>query len=206
MDGAAGPVKATLVGPQGPRPRRWWAPSRIFIYSVLLISAAFFLLPLYVVIVTSLKDIDEFRYSSIFALPTRPTIEPWIKAWDYACTGLYCEGMKVGFWVSVRITVPSVALSIFAGSICGYVLAIWRYRGAEFFFVVMLFCIFIPPQVFFYPLVQALGAIRLVPSVWAAILAHTILSVPFMTLLFRLTSIELRASMEQGSGGSMRKS
>jgi glucose/mannose transport system permease protein len=185
MDGAAGPVKATLVGPQGPRPRRWWAPSRIFIYSVLLISAAFFLLPLYVVIVTSLKDIDEFRYSSIFALPTRPTIEPWIKAWDYACTGLYCEGMKVGFWVSVRITVPSVALSIFAGSICGYVLAIWRYRGAEFFFVVMLFCIFIPPQVFFYPLVQALGAIRLVPSVWAAILAHTILSVPFMTLLFR---------------------
>lgn len=185
MSVATGMEKPALVGPQGPRPRRWWAPSRIFIYSVLLISAAFFLFPLYVVIVTSFKDVDEIRYSSIFAPPMRPTIEPWIKAWDHACTGLYCEGIKVGFWNSVRITVPSVAFSILAGSICGYVLSVWRYHGSEFVFTALLFCIFIPPPVIFYPLVQFIGFFRLIPTIWGAILAHTILGVPFMTLLFR---------------------
>jgi glucose/mannose transport system permease protein len=64
-----------------------------------------------VVIVTSLKDLDEVRYSSIFALPAPPTIEPWIKAWDDACTGPYCEGLKVGFWNSVRITVPKCPMA-----------------------------------------------------------------------------------------------
>lgn len=200
---AAGAVN--LIGPRGPRPRRWWAPSRIFVYAVLLLCAAFFLFPLYVVIVTSFKDQREVMFSGIFAWPVRPTVDGWVKAWDTACTGLLCEGIKVGFWNSVKITVPSVVLSILAGSVCGCVLALWRYRGADFFFFALLFCMFIPQPVLLYPISQMLGAFRLMGTVWAPILVNVVMGLPFMTLLFRngfaaLPPDLLRAARVDGAG------
>ena len=185
MTTGAATATLRLVGPQGPRPRRRWAPSRIFIYGVLILAALFYLFPLYVVIATSLKTVDEIRYSGIFAWPAQPTIEPWIKAWAYACTGIHCEGLRLGFWNSVKIVVPSVALSIFAGSICGYVLAVWRYRGAEFFFYILLFTMFIPPPVILYPLSLIVGIFKGMSTLPAAILVNMVLGLPFMTLLFR---------------------
>lgn len=173
------------AGPQGPRPRWWFAPSRIFIYGVLLVTAAFVLFPLYVLIVTSLKDVDEIRAGHLFQLPQRPTVAAWAKAWDTVCTGLHCEGIKPGFWNSVKMTVPSVVLSIFFGSICGYTMALWRFRGADFFFAVMLLAIFIPPQVILYPIAQLGGFFRLLGTPWGPIVVNSVLSIPFMTLLFR---------------------
>src|ERR1700704_6158337 len=93
------------------RPRRpWLTPARLGIYGFLLISAAFFLLPLYVMISTSLKTMDEIRLGAIFALPGNATFDAWVQAWSSACTGLECRGIQVGFWNSVRIVVPSTVL------------------------------------------------------------------------------------------------
>ena len=69
-----------LSGPQGKKPRRFFEPSRILIYAVLVLAAIFFLFPLYVMIITSVKDLDAIRYGSLFVPPSNPTIEPWIKA------------------------------------------------------------------------------------------------------------------------------
>lgn len=184
MTTAVGPGTA-LIGPQGPRPKRWWAPSRIFVYSVLILAALFFLFPLYVVLVTSFKDHDEVLYGSIFALPMRPTVEGWVTAWDRACVGLTCAGLKVGFWNSMKLTIPSVFLQIFLGSVLGYVMAHWRYRVAEFFFPLLLLTLFIPPPTIIYPLAQFVGLFNLMGTVWAGILINTIFGAPFMALLFR---------------------
>jgi glucose/mannose transport system permease protein len=202
---AAGSERLVLVGPQGPRPHRWWAPSRIFVYGVLLLSAAVVLFPLYVMIITSIKDLDANRQGNLFVPPESPTRDAWITAWDEACSGLYCEGLKVGFWNSVRITAPSVALSIFLGSLAGYVLALWRYRGATMMFSLLLFCIFIPPQVILYPLSVTVGAIRMMGTLQGVILVNTILGIPFMALLFRnafagLPSDMFRAARVDGAG------
>src|SRR5215218_2468311 len=102
--------------PTGPRPRRRFAPARIIIYSTLIVLALYYLFPLYVMTVTSLKGLEEVRLGNIFAPPLEVTFEPWVKAWTSACTGLYCEGLKVGFLKSVYITVPSVIVSIAVGS------------------------------------------------------------------------------------------
>lgn len=177
--------KVALSGPQGPRPWRWWAPGRIFVYSVLIAAALFYLFPLYVVLVMSFKDLDEIRYSSIFALPVRPTLAGWNTAWNGVCTGLTCEGLKVNFWNSVKVTVPSVVLSIFWGSVCGYTLALWRFRGADFFFTAMIFTIFIPPLTILYPMAQLAGFLKLMGTFPGAVLINSIVGVPFMTLLFR---------------------
>jgi len=113
------------------------------------------------------------------------TFEPWVKAWAHACTGLNCDGLSRGFWNSVRITVPSVLLSIFIASVNGYALANWRFKGSEAFFTVLIFGAFIPYQVMLYPMVIILRDIGLYGSLTGLVIVHTIFGMPIITLLFR---------------------
>jgi glucose/mannose transport system permease protein len=178
-------VNAFAVEPSGPRPKRHFAPATIMLYTALIFFAVYYLIPLYVMVVTSLKGLEEVRLGNIFAPPLEITFEPWVKAWDYACTGLYCEGLKVGFWKSVYITVPSVIVSIAVGSVSGYALANWRFKGSEFFFLVLLIGSFIPYQVFLFPLVILTSNLGIYSTIYAVILVHTIFGMPVLTLLFR---------------------
>jgi len=171
--------------PRGLRPRPFFTPKKIVIYSLLFFVSVYYLFPLYVMIVTSLKDLDEVRAGNIFALPVRFTFDPWFKAWDTACTGLYCEGLKVGFWNSVKITIPSVIVSVLVASVNGYALVNWRFKGSETFFVILLFGSFIPYQVMLYPLVIVLREMRMFSTLQGIILIHTVFGMPILTLLFR---------------------
>ncbi|TNB48016.1 carbohydrate ABC transporter permease [Martelella lutilitoris] len=171
--------------PSGPRPKRRFAPSRIMLYSILFVAAVYYLIPLYVMVVTSLKGMPEIRMGNIFAPPVEITFEPWVKAWSQACTGLYCEGIRVGFWNSVKITVPGIIVSIAVASVNGYALANWRFKGSEFFFTVLLFGAFIPYQVMLYPLVIILRELHLFSTLPGIVLVHTIFGMPILTLLFR---------------------
>ncbi|MEQ9692227.1 MAG: carbohydrate ABC transporter permease, partial [Bauldia litoralis] len=141
------------AGPRGPRPKRRFSRRNIIIYGTLIVVALYYLLPLYVMVVTSLKGMPEIRVGNVFAPPIEITFEPWVKAWAEACTGLNCEGLSRGFWNSVRILIPSVILSIIIASINGYALANWRFKGADVFFTILIFGAFIPYQVMLYPIV-----------------------------------------------------
>ncbi len=174
-----------LPGPAGTRPRRAVSPRNVMVYGVLLVAALYYLLPLYVMVVTSLKGMPEIRLGNIFSPPVEITFQPWVKAWDEACTGLFCEGLKVGFWNSVRITVPSVVLSIAIASVNGYALANWKFKGSEVFFTILLFGAFIPYQVMIYPIVIILRELGLFGSLGGVTLVHTIFGMPILTLLFR---------------------
>ena len=124
---------APVTEPSGRRPSRFTA-SRALVYALLISAACVILIPLYVMIVTSLKTMAEIRLGGILSLPAAPTLEAWIKAWSSACTGLNCEGIRVGFWNSLVILVPSVIVSILAGAVNGYALAFWRVPGARALF------------------------------------------------------------------------
>ncbi len=170
--------------PSGPRPRRL-TPGRIGLYAFLLTAAVFFLLPLWIMLITSLKPMEEIRLGNILALPMTPTLEAWGKAWSSACTGLDCNGISVGFWNSVRILVPSVILSIALGAVNGYALSFWRVKGANVLFGVLLIGAFIPYQVFLYPLVRIFSQMGIYNSLTCIVLVHVIFGLPTMTLLFR---------------------
>jgi glucose/mannose transport system permease protein len=176
---------ALAVEPRGAKPIRRFAPSTIMVYGVLIVAAIYYLIPLYIMIVTSLKGLPEVRLGNIFSPPMSITLEAWDKAWNYACTGLYCEGMKGNFWNSVKITVPSVIVSIAIGSVNGYALANWRFKGSEFFFTILLVGSFIPYQVMLYPLVILTSKMGIYSTLWAVIMVHTIFGMPLLTLLFR---------------------
>ena len=170
--------------PSGRRPRQvTWG--RLGVYAFLVGSALFFLLPLWIMLLTSVKTMDEIRLGNILAWPAHVTLQPWIAAWAEACTGLQCDGISVGFWNSVRILIPSVILSILAGALNGYALAFWRVRGADLLFAILLIGAFIPYQVFLYPLVRLFSVLGVYNSLAGIVIVHITFGLPIMTLLFR---------------------
>ena len=176
---------ADLTGPQGPKPRRAISRRNIFLYGTLIMVSVYYLIPLYVMVVTSLKGMPEIRLGNIFSPPLEITFQPWVTAWAEACTGLNCDGLSRGFWNSVRITVPSVIVSILIASVNGYALANWRFKGSEAFFTILIFGAFIPYQVMLYPIVIILREIGLYGSLTGLIIVHSIFGMPILTLLFR---------------------
>jgi glucose/mannose transport system permease protein len=174
---------ATLKPPQ--RRAYRWRPARIGVYAFLLTAAAFFLMPLYIMLATSFKTMDEIRLGNIFALPIQVTLEPWVTAWTSACTGVACEGIRGGFWNSVCIVIPSTVLPILLGALNGYALSFWKPRGANVLFGILMMGAFIPVQVMMFPLVRILATLGLFSSLPGIVLVHIIFSMPVMTLLFR---------------------
>ncbi|WP_368183567.1 carbohydrate ABC transporter permease [Aestuariibius sp. HNIBRBA575] len=205
------------AGPRGAKPKRRFSSTNIMIYSTLFIVSIYYLLPLYVMVVTSLKGMPEIRMGNIFSPPVEVTFEPWVKAWSEACTGINCEGLSRGFWNSIAILIPSVVISIAVASVNGYALANWKFKGSEVFFTILIFGAFIPYQVMIYPIVillresgQALSLIpgvdvRLMGSLSGLVIVHTIFGMPILTLLFRnyFTSVPdelFKAARVDGAG------
>ena len=158
---------------------------RIFLYLILTIFVIYYLLPLFVMITTSLKSLEEIRTGSLIALPRNITFEAWGTAWSTACTGIKCEGLKPFFWNSTFIAIPAVIISTLIGAINGYVIAQWRFKGANIIFALMLFGCFIPFQVILLPMARVLGLIDLAGSISGLIFVHVIYGIGFTTLFFR---------------------
>ena len=176
---------AAMTGPRGAKPKRALNPRNIMLYGILLLVCLYYILPLWVMIMTSLKGMPEVRLGNIFAPPVEITFEPWVKAWATACTGLNCDGLSRGFWNSVIITVPSVILSIIIASVNGYALINWKFKGSEVFFTILIFGSFIPYQIMLYPIVILLREAGLYGTLWGLVIVHTIFGMPILTLLFR---------------------
>ena len=110
---------------------------RILLYFFLSVFVLYYLLPLFVMITTSLKSLEEIRTGSLVALPRNITFEAWGTAWSSACTGIQCEGLKPYFWNSIFIAIPAVFISTLIGALNGYVVAQWRFKGANMIFALM---------------------------------------------------------------------
>ncbi len=159
--------------------------SSIAILVFLTMCAAFVAIPLYVVIVTSFKPIGEITLGHIFDLPVHWTLEPWDKAWNNLCTGIACDGIKSGFFNSLKILFPSLVLSIGLSSVTGYALALWNVRWANAFLFVLFICAFVPFQIIMIPLIVLIANIGIFGTVWAIAVVHAILAMPLLTLIFR---------------------
>jgi glucose/mannose transport system permease protein len=160
-------------------------PARIGVYAFLLSASLFFLMPLYIMLVTSFKSMDEIRLGSIFSFPVSITVEPWVAAWSSACTGVSCDGIRGGFWNSMWIVIPSTVFPILLGALNGYALSFWRPRGSQVLFGILMMGAFIPVQVMMFPLVRILATMGLFGTLPGIVLIHVVFSMPVMTLLFR---------------------
>lgn len=161
---------------------RFW---RVLIYTTLIVFAAFYLLPLFVMLITSFKELDELRQGNVLSLPQNWTTAAWVKAWGSACIGLTCEGINGYFWNSIKMVVPAVIISTLLGAINGYVLTKWRFKGDRWVFALMLFGCFIPFQIVLIPMSQVLGNLGLAGTTTGLVLVHVTYGIGFATLFFR---------------------
>lgn len=159
--------------------------SRVAIYGLLAFFAAVYLLPLVVMLLTSLKPLSEIYAGNMIALPQQWTVEPWRKAWEEVCVGLQCHGIKGYFWNSIKMAFFGVTISTAVGAVNGYVLTKWRFRGDNLLFGLILFGCFIPFQIVLIPMATILGKLGLASSTAGLVLVHVVYGVAFTTLFFR---------------------
>jgi glucose/mannose transport system permease protein len=158
---------------------------RVLVYAALILAAVWFLLPMFVMIVTSVKTLAEIRAGNLISLPSEITFDAWSKAWGSACIGVHCGGMKGYFWNSVQFAVPAVALSTLIGALNGYVLSMWRFRGSELLFSMLLLGCFIPFQVVVLPMARTLALLGIANTTAGLAFVHIIYGLAFTTLFFR---------------------
>jgi len=179
--------------------------SRVFFITVLVFFAFVYLAPLYVMLTTSFKGIEEIRSGNILALPNSLNGSAWVKAWSSACTGGDCYGLAPYFWNSMRIVLPALIISTVIGALNGYVLSQWRFAGSDFLFGALLFGCFIPFQVILLPMAKLLAWLGLANTVVGLVLVHVIYGLAFTTLFFRnyyvgIPSELVRAARLDGAG------
>lgn len=160
-------------------------PARVVLYLLLGLFVLYYLIPLYVMLATSFKSLDDIRSGNLLALPSEWQLGAWSKAWASACTGTTCEGLQPFFWNSIKMVVPSVLISTLLGAFNGYVFAHWRFRGSEALFTAMLVGCFIPFQVVILPMARVLGEFGLANTTIGLIFVHVVYGTAFTTLFFR---------------------
>ena len=158
---------------------------RCLLFLLLGLFAIYYLMPLFVMVTTSLKSLEEIRTGSLIDLPREITFSAWKTAWSGACTGIQCEGLQPYFWNSVLLAVPAVIISTLIGALNGYVLAQWYFKHANLIFAMMLFGCFIPFQVVLLPMARVLGIMNLAGSIGGLVFVHVIYGIGFTTLFFR---------------------
>jgi len=175
--------------------------TRIVIYGMLGLFAFVYLVPLVVMVMTSLKPLDEVTGGNMFALPQHLTFTPWADAWDQARIGVSeTRGIHGYFLNSVKMVIPAVLISTLLGALNGYVLTKWRFRGHKLVFGMMLFACFIPFQSVIIPMAVILGALGRIGvdladlTGWSfglgnatinLVIVHVIYGLGFTTLFFR---------------------
>lgn len=161
-----------------------WLP-RVLLYAVLVGFAVLFLLPIYVMVVNSLKPLDEIRGGDLMALPRDATVEPWAQAWSLAQIGVQATGLEPYFVNSLWMVVPSVLIATAIGAFNGYVLTQFKLRGAGWIFAALLFSVFIPFQTVLIPMARTLGWLGLAGTVKGLVFVHVVYGIGFTTLFFR---------------------
>jgi glucose/mannose transport system permease protein len=169
--------------------------SRLFLYGFLILAAIYTLIPLYVMLSTSLKTADELRVGNLLSIPMSPSLDAWSKAWSSGCTGVRCDGLKPFFWNSLIVTVPAVLISTMLGALNGYVFTQWKFKGSEFIFTALLIGCFIPFQVVLLPMARVLGMVGMASSAWGLIFVHVVYGMAFTTLFFRNYYVSIPADL-----------
>ncbi len=181
--------QAVTAGTGTPAPirkrRRTAAAPRVILYLILALFCVYYLLPLCVMVVNSLKPLGEITAGGMMALPEQWTLAPWSSAWSTAQVGVDATGLRPYFVNSILMVVPAVAISTILGALNGYVLTKWTFRGATLLFGLVLFGCFIPFQIVLIPMARMLGLMGIAGTVPGLVFVHLVYGIGFSTLYFR---------------------
>ncbi|MCA9880282.1 MAG: carbohydrate ABC transporter permease [Thermomicrobiales bacterium] len=155
------------------RKSRW---GQWLIITLLLLATAFYLMPVYVMVINGLKDKSYMTLGDMWRLP---------QIWNGGGFPLAWETLRPNLWASLRMVIPATILSCLLGALNGYLLSKWKFRGSDVIFTLVLFGMFIPYQAILIPLIRFLDQIGLYGKWQGLVLVHVIYSIPIACLIFR---------------------
>ena len=158
---------------------------RWLLFLILGVFAIYYLAPMYVMIVTSFKSMEEIRKGNLMILPKEFLLDAWKIAWGGRGYDAGDVFLRPFFWNSTKMVVPAVVISTFLGAINGYILTKWRFKGDNIIFLLFLFGCFIPYQAILLPMARTLGALGISNSITGLVLVHSVYGLSFTTLFFR---------------------
>jgi glucose/mannose transport system permease protein len=173
---AAPPVPAPVPTPLGGKMHRRSRTAPALKYLLLFVFAVIILMPVYVLVVTSLKDVTETDPAHAWSLPSVWTVSAWHQAWDQLSPNLAN---------SFKLVIPATVISTILGSLNGFVLSKWRFPGADLVFTLFLFGMFIPYQAVMIPLTQLFADVDFPSGIPRLAFAHIVYGIPITTLIFR---------------------
>jgi glucose/mannose transport system permease protein len=173
---AVASVPIPARGGPAPRRRRSRGPGHYVVILLLLLATVFYMAPVYVMVINGLKDKSYMTLADMWALPRYLNGGGFAVAW---------QNLDQNLLASLRMVVPATILSALLGSINGYLLSKWKFRGSDALFTLILFGMFIPYQVILIPLIQFLNQIGLYGKWYGLVLVHVVYSIPIAALIFR---------------------
>ena len=159
--------------------------AKLFVYGCLVLFAAYYLLPLVVIIANSFRDLEEIGRDGLLAFPQSFSLDHWVAAWSTFCVGGTCEGISPNFYNSLYMTVPATIISTLLGALNGYILSKWRFPGHNAIFAAVTIGVFLPGQMALMPWAFVLGKLGLTNTLEGLMLVHTIQGLSFTTLFCR---------------------
>jgi len=175
-------------------------PSRVAIYTLMLLFACLFLIPVYVMLSSSLKTFAEVQdLSKLWSPPAGLNLESFRAAF-FGIPEKGLRGLAQNLRNSLLLAIPATLISAMLGSINGYVLSKWKFRGADVIFPLLLFGMFIPYQSILIPMTLTLAAIGLGGTLWGLILVHVVYGLPITTLIFRNYYMEVPTDLIEAAG------
>ncbi|MFN8661828.1 MAG: carbohydrate ABC transporter permease [Thermomicrobiales bacterium] len=159
-----------------PTPRRKNRVGQWIVVALLILAAAFYLMPVYVMVINGLKDKSYMTLGDMWKLP---------QIWNGGGFPLAWETLRPNMWASLRMVIPATILSCLLGALNGYLLSKWKFRGSDTIFTLVLFGMFIPYQAILIPLIRFLDQIGLYGKWQGLVLVHVIYSIPIACLIFR---------------------
>ena len=161
----------------GGRIRSRWAPYISTVrYVALFALVCFFLMPVYALLVTALKSPFEVSVVRMWQWPSSLSLDNFRIVWPK---------LQEGFVNSMAMALPASIISSMLGAANGFVLAKWRFPGADFVFPLILFGMFIPYQAILIPMFQTMSWAGLRGGLTGLVLVHIIYGLPITTLIFR---------------------
>jgi len=148
----------------------------VLIWLALILAFLFYIMPLYVMVVNGLKEATNVSLTTMWNLPNSVQGGGFIEA---------ARKLWPNMQNSFLMVIPATIISSLLGSLNGYLLSKWKFRGSDVLFIIMLFGFFIPYQTVLLPLVRFLQSIHLYGTIPGLILCHVVYGLPITTLMFR---------------------
>jgi glucose/mannose transport system permease protein len=166
-------------------PETAFTPSRLLIYLVVCLIAAAYLVPLLVVVLNSVRTAEEIAQTSMIGWPKQWAWGNYLVAWGDFCIAQTCAGIRPYMLNSALVTIPATILSTLLGSVAGYAVSLWRFRGDRWIYGVVALGIFLPQQMRLLPWTIVLRDLGLTNTLTGLVMIHTIQGLSFTTLFCR---------------------